>query len=133
MIKRKFLKILIYLGSFAFLYSIIRFIGIRKHRPPEEILVHKILKSGEYFIDKKFVIFNFDESITCISRKCTHLGCILNYDHQKKIFICPCHKSRFQWNGKFIDGPAKKDLMIFDIAKLEENNGYIVKIPRQAT
>lgn len=37
----------------------------------------------------------------------------------------------FNWDGKFIEGPAKKDLMIFEIAKLEDNKGYLVKIPRQ--
>jgi len=133
MIKRTFLKFLFFLSFFPFLYSILRFMGIRKYRPPEEIIVPKILKSGEYLIEKKFVIFNFEENLLCVSRRCTHLGCIINYDHQQKMFICPCHKSRFKWDGKFIEGPAKKDLVIFEIEKLEDNKGYMVKIPRQIT
>lgn len=44
------------------------------------------------------------------SATCTHLGCIVSWDKENKNWLCPCHRSRFDINGKVIGGPAKKDL-----------------------
>ena len=46
---------------------------------------------------------------------CTHLGCELEYNNAEKSFDCPCHGSRFNYDGKVIEGPAKDDLKKIDI------------------
>lgn len=43
---------------------------------------------------------------------CTHLGCELNYNEVTDTWDCPCHGSRFDKNGKVLEGPAQKDLEI---------------------
>lgn len=43
---------------------------------------------------------------------CTHLGCELTYNETTDTWDCPCHGSRFDRNGKVIEGPAQKDLEI---------------------
>lgn len=128
--RRNTIKSFFFISGIILLYPILSFLAKRKERPPEEITVSKYIYPGEYLLENRFVIFNDENNIICISRKCTHLGCILNYDHSKKMFICPCHKSRFNWDGRFIDGPAKKDLVRFEVALLDEKRGYVVKIPR---
>lgn len=44
------------------------------------------------------------------SYKCTHAGCQATWDEKKEMFICPCHGSKFDKDGKVIEGPAKEDL-----------------------
>ncbi len=42
--------------------------------------------------------------------KCTHMGCELAWNPQEKTWDCPCHGSRFDYDGKLIDDPAQNTL-----------------------
>ena len=41
---------------------------------------------------------------------CTHLGCELEYNDSDRSFDCPCHGSRFNYDGKVLEGAATSDL-----------------------
>ena len=41
-------------------------------------------------------------------RRCSHLGCALNLIDG--YYECPCHGSKFDKNGKIVDGPALKNI-----------------------
>lgn len=41
---------------------------------------------------------------------CTHLGCELKFNKTTNEWECPCHGSRFEINGKLIDGPSRRNL-----------------------
>lgn len=41
---------------------------------------------------------------------CTHLGCELEYNDAERTFDCPCHGSRFNYDGRVIEGAAREDL-----------------------
>jgi len=49
-------------------------------------------------------------SLIKVSAKCTHLGCTVGWDTQRKIWACPCHGSEYGIDGHVIKGPAKKPL-----------------------
>ena len=45
-----------------------------------------------------------------VSVKCPHLGCQLEWNPDEKSWDCPCHGSRFDVQGRLLDGPAQTDL-----------------------
>lgn len=131
MTRREFLSILKKLGIPALLlYPLYSFINTVQIRPPKEVRISKTIKMGEFVVEPKFIVFHAKEDLIAVSRKCTHLGCTLNYDAAQKKFICPCHQSQFDWNGKYISGPAKKNLPIFEVERLKDEEGIVVRIPR---
>ena len=53
-----------------------------------------------------------DDAGNCfvVNPKCPHLGCQLEWNPDEKSWDCPCHGSRFSYDGKRIDNPAQEDL-----------------------
>ncbi|MCH8332096.1 MAG: Rieske 2Fe-2S domain-containing protein, partial [Bacteroidetes bacterium] len=49
-----------------------------------------------------------------LSQTCTHLGCTVGYDHSTGTLPCDCHDSKFDIDGSVINGPAKKDLVLYN-------------------
>lgn len=60
--------------------------------------------------DKIIVAHVAAETFAACSAVCTHKGCDVEYEHEAKQFICPCHGARFSLDGKVLQGPAKKPL-----------------------
>ena len=50
-----------------------------------------------------------------VSPDCTHMGCRLAWNLAERSWDCPCHGSRFDPDGRVIQGPANEDLETKDI------------------
>lgn len=68
-----------------------------------------------------FVLNQESGKIKAFSGICTHLGCVVEYKPEQKHFVCNCHGSVFDQDGKNISGPAPKPLeqLKVDIQKEE--------------
>ena len=62
------------------------------------------------FLKDNLYIYKNQHKIEVFDAHCTHKGCIIHYDKEALVFNCPCHKSRFDIEGKKLRGPAKRDL-----------------------
>ncbi len=51
-----------------------------------------------------------DGKIYGVKPVCTHLGCLLNWNGADKTWDCPCHGSRFNYDGKNLYDPAIEPL-----------------------
>ncbi len=83
---------------------------------PEDISPQEIKRGQGAVIEikgqKTAVYKKEDGTLIKLSPQCTHLGCQLNWDKDKKGWSCPCHGSFFSAEGKVVRGPAKKDLEV---------------------
>jgi cytochrome b6-f complex iron-sulfur subunit len=78
-------------------------------------------------LDGKFWASNDVDGFRAIFRVCTHLGCLYEWKDQTFRFECPCHGSKFQKGGQYIEGPAPRSLDQF-YAYLEENGQTVADI-----
>lgn len=70
------------------------------------VIVYKGKKVGAYR--------DFNGRLFLVDTTCTHMGCDLEYNNAERTFDCPCHGSRFNYDGTVIEGPAIKNLRQID-------------------
>lgn len=75
--------------------------------PPNNVLIEKgegkvidvdAQRAGAYRDD--------NGTLHIIDTTCPHAGCELNWNNAEKTWDCPCHGSRFSYEGDIIEGPA---------------------------
>lgn len=54
-------------------------------------------------------------TLHAVSARCTHLGCLVAFNHTERTWECPCHGSRFDPDGAILQGPATKPLEPRDV------------------
>ncbi len=123
--KRKFL---IACAGIAALYPFFRFLRYSIPRKPEIIELGSSAVNGGFYIGHKYILFDDGTNAWALSRKCTHLGCTVNFHEKDWLIECPCHQSRFSIQGLVLHGPANRPLPQYKVEKLKNDGGYIVTI-----
>ncbi|MBI3680271.1 MAG: ubiquinol-cytochrome c reductase iron-sulfur subunit [Acidobacteria bacterium] len=80
---------------------------------PEEVVFRHNRVDGWKISSEKtsaWVLKKSDTEVVAFAPQCTHLGCAYRWEESKKNFLCPCHTSNFDIEGKVIDGPAPRPL-----------------------
>ncbi len=68
------------------------------------------------FPQGKFYLVRLDDGgFMAFSSRCTHLGCPVGWDEQRKTFPCPCHGSTFDLHGEVSGPPAVRALDLFAV------------------
>mgnify|MGYP001575915339 CR=1 FL=1 len=91
-------------------------VGLPEDFPPGSVTLSKE--------QKVFIIRAREGYFYTLSAVCTHLGCIANWKSEDDIIVCPCHGSKFDKDGKVLEGPAPHPLPRFSMTLNEQ--GQIV-------
>jgi len=89
-----------------------------KHPAGDRSLVQGLKGDATYLIVKE------DKTIETfgINAVCTHLGCVVPWNKAANKYMCPCHGSQYDQNGKVVRGPAPLSLAI---AHVEDEDGKV--------
>jgi len=80
---------------------------------PLEMVFRRNRIDGWKIINEKmtaWVVKNPAGDIAAYSPHCTHLGCAYHWDPAGGQFVCPCHNSLFDSEGRVTAGPAPRPL-----------------------
>jgi cytochrome b6-f complex iron-sulfur subunit len=120
-------KLLSWAAVVALCYPLLNFLGFTVPKKPKMVSIHKSVSDSGFLVTREFILFDRQEKCWTLSRKCTHLGCRLNYIEELDLLECPCHQSRFSTiTGEVIKGPAKTPLTSFPVEKRESDPFYVV-------
>lgn len=69
----------------------------------------------------KFYLARLDDGgFLAVSRECTHLGCTVPWNAERREFMCPCHASSFDITGRVLSPPAPRALDLHPV-RIEAN------------
>ncbi|MFP4124097.1 MAG: cytochrome b6-f complex iron-sulfur subunit [Coleofasciculus sp.] len=73
--------------------------------------------------DPTYIVVTEDKAIADygINAVCTHLGCVVPWNASENKFICPCHGSQYNSQGKVVRGPAPLSLALVHTDVTEED------------
>jgi cytochrome b6-f complex iron-sulfur subunit len=133
--RREFLqRVLAVLGLTAlasFFYPLVKYFS-----PPAEESSAKQLVLSKKDIpvgDAKDIVINGtpcvvinrpDKGFVALSRVCTHLGCLVEFQKERKRFLCPCHAGTYDLSGNVTSGPPPKPLQQYPL-KVEGDSVFI--------
>jgi cytochrome b6-f complex iron-sulfur subunit len=77
----------------------------------------------------KFWLSNSPQGVVALYKVCTHLGCLYAWVDANDRFECPCHGSKFQDTGVYIEGPAPRSLDRFEMTIVTKGGQQLVTGP----
>jgi cytochrome b6-f complex iron-sulfur subunit len=69
----------------------------------------------EFTNGRFYLVRSHDGGFLAVYRRCTHLGCTIEWQPQENHFYCPCHASSFDLHGDVENTPAPRALDTFPI------------------
>ena len=82
---------------------------------------------------EKLVVFRELNEISVMGADCTHQSCMLKaFEREESGYVCVCHGSRFDAEGKVLTGPADRDLPRYR-ARLNSSGILMVNLADQVS
>jgi Rieske Fe-S protein len=85
-------------------------------------------KADDRLIAAKAFISATDKGLTVFSSVCTHLGCLVNWDNNKKEFLCPCHGGKYDIYGNVTAGPPPRSLTTLPLEIIDGKVYVVLKL-----
>ena len=121
-------RLMLALGGAAFVTMIARLAGFQPPTRKRLIEAPAPLPTNGVLTLADCILFDRDGESWAVSRRCTHLGCTVNYHEVENLLECPCHQSRFAPDGQVLRGPASRPLRRYAVRKQEEPLRYIITV-----
>src|SRR5205807_1804894 len=91
---------------------------------PDLYPVHSVT----FLQDQQVYIVRMPEGFYAVSAVCTHLGCVTQWKPDAEMIACPCHGSKFKFDGTKIEGPAPRPLPHFAISLTADGELLVDKL-----
>lgn len=91
--------------------------SVKPGRPRQVSILHS-RKDGWVTSSQRFgawIVAHEGRDTVAFSPRCPHLGCGFRWDEALGQFICPCHDSRFDIDGRRLSGPAQRGLDRYEV------------------
>jgi len=73
------------------------------------------------------------QGLVALYKVCVHLGCLYAWVDSTVRFECPCHGSKYQEDGTYIEGPAPRDLDRFRVVIMDGKGTLVNETVTTAT
>lgn len=67
------------------------------------------------FENKNVMVIHVKEGFFAVDMKCTHLGCMVEWEEKTLVLKCPCHAGFFDYKGNVISGPPPRALPTYRV------------------
>src|SRR3974377_697482 len=78
--------------------------------------------------DQQVYIVRTAGGFYAVSAVCTHLGCVTQWKPEANMIACPCHGSKFNPEGKKLEGPAPPPLPHYSISLTADGELLVDKL-----
>ena len=101
----------------SFAYPLLRFLAPPSDANKEKkvMLTKKEIPVGTSRVilvnEKPVIVINQQgKGFVALSKVCTHLGCLVEFDVARNLLICPCHAGTYDLEGNVLSGPPPRPL-----------------------
>jgi len=78
-----------------------------------------------YHPSRKLFIVRDSKGFLSLSARCTHLGCMVVWNRDHRMFLCPCHGGKYDAEGRNVEGPPPRPL---DLLALRLDDGGVLVV-----
>ncbi|HEX5323362.1 MAG TPA: Rieske (2Fe-2S) protein [Capsulimonadaceae bacterium] len=75
-----------------------------------------------------YVTHQANDTYLALWARCTHRGCVVDYNQPDQQYICPCHHGRFDTLGRNISGPPPRPLVLLN-TQVDKSGNLSVQPP----
>jgi cytochrome b6-f complex iron-sulfur subunit len=78
-----------------------------------------------YYPGRKLFVVRDEKGFYSLSARCTHLGCMVVWNRDHRMFLCPCHGGKYDAEGRNVEGPPPRPLDLLAL-RLGDNGSLVV-------